>query len=112
MSGQKLITCIVPEGMGLSTLEALYRSHDICTADFHVASGIGKSTQYGQGSLGQQTEKDMLTVVVSADKADELFAFIYDQAKINRPHGGIIYMNDLGRSSEYCLPAEATPLSR
>ena len=55
--------------------------------------------------IGEQTEKEMLTVViVPAEKADEIFAYIYELAEIGEPHHGIIFQSDLLHASDYQLP--------
>ncbi|GAV20487.1 hypothetical protein MMIC_P1454 [Mariprofundus micogutta] len=103
-TANKLITCIVPEGLGKPAIKALYETYGTASADFHVASGIGKSAMYSEHSLGQRTEKDIITVMVSLEQAEDVFAFLYQQTNINRPHGGIIYMNDLSHASDYSVP--------
>jgi len=96
----KLITCIVPEGVAKATIEALSERFSTVAADFHVARGIGKSSSYAQVGMGQQPEKDMLSVIVQADQADEIFEFLFHETRIDRPHGGIIYINALNQASE------------
>ena len=49
-------------------------------------------------------QMDVLNVVVTEDEADEVFAFLYEQAHIDRPHGGMIFQEKLGRSTLYELP--------
>ncbi len=46
----------------------------------------------------------MLAVIVDENKADKLFQYIFFEAAINRPHGGIIYMHALPKSTEFILP--------
>jgi hypothetical protein len=48
-------------------------------------------------------EKDILTVIVPSEIADEIFEFIFTTAGIDRPYGGFLYMGTLHRSSEYVL---------
>ena len=49
-------------------------------------------------------QMDVLTVLVDATKADDLFDFLYHAAQINRPHGGMIFQEKVGRSTDYTLP--------
>ena len=65
---------------------------------------MGKITPLAYRGIAGQAEKEILAVEVETDKADEIFEFIYHAADINRPHGGIMYMHSLMRSSEYTLP--------
>ena len=99
----KLITCFLPKGTGIDVIEKLKNEKGIVTANVNSARGIGKFTRLGKG-LGEQTEKDLVSVIVSSDQADEIFEYIYDIANINRPHGGIIFTSNLQYSTPYILP--------
>ena len=76
----------------------------IVAADVHNASGEGRSTPLTHRGIGERSEKEILSVVVTAEQADEAFEFIYHQADINRPHGGLIYQSRLDRTTEFTLP--------
>jgi nitrogen regulatory protein PII len=104
----KLITCILPPGIAVGVLENLRDEHGIQEGSVHGARGVGKLTPLAYRSLRTQTEKEVLKVVVPEDRADELFGWIFEQAQIDRPHGGIMYMSSLQRSSG-CLLPELTP---
>ena len=43
-------------------------------------------------------------VIVSAAEADEIFSWLFDIARIDRPHGGLIYMAALGHATPFVLP--------
>ena len=49
-------------------------------------------------------EKEILNIVTSAEEADEIFEFIFYEADVNRPHGGIIFMTKLDRATDSLLP--------
>ena len=101
---QKLITCILPRGTALDVLQKLRDEKGVIEAAANSARGMGKLTPLAHRGVGGETEKDMLNVLVPADRADELFEYLYDIARINRPHGGIIFMTRLGRSTPFILP--------
>ncbi|MBT8447878.1 MAG: hypothetical protein KJO38_12055 [Gammaproteobacteria bacterium] len=101
----KLITCILPKGIAPELLLALKEELDLASINIHTARGIGKITPLADRGIGEQAEKEVLTVVVTAAQADEVFEFIYDEARIDRPHGGIIFMHALLHASPYILPA-------
>ena len=67
---------------------------------------MGKLTPLAYRGVGEQTEKEILTVTVSSEDADEIFGFIHDEAGINKPHGGLIYMSNLDCVSAYSLPED------
>lgn len=101
---QKLITSIMPKGTGRKVLVGLRREHGINTGNINMARGAGMYNPMRKRGVGEQTEKEMLTVIVPADKADEIFAFIYDLAEIGEPHHGIIFQSDLLCVSPYEMP--------
>ena len=102
---QKLITGILPPGRGHEMLKKLKEHKGIITANLDTARGMGKLTPDAHRTgVGSQTEKEILNVVISADRADEIFEYIYEEAQVNKPHGGLIYMTRLTQSSKYILP--------
>lgn len=101
---RKLITCILPKGVAPGVLASLKEQWDIVTANINSARGIGKITPLKYRGVSDQSEKEILTVMVSAERADEVFDFIYFEADINRPHGGLMYMLALQSASAFQLP--------
>jgi len=101
---QKLIAAIMPKGTGRKVLVGLRHDHGINTGNINMARGAGMYNPLSKRGVGEQTEKEMLTVVVPAGKADEIFAYIYYLADIGEPHHGIIYQSDLVCSSTYLVP--------
>lgn len=104
LGGEKLITCILPHGRALPVLEALKEELGLLTATMHHARGTGRMTPLAWRGVGEAAEKDVISVSVSASRADEVFAFIYERAGIDRPHGGILYQQALWKSTEYHIP--------
>ncbi|MDH5387246.1 MAG: hypothetical protein OEY06_02215 [Gammaproteobacteria bacterium] len=100
----KLITAILPKGTSLDVVDKLMHEKLLTTANFNYARGMGKLTPAKYRGVGEQSEKEMLTVVVEESQADDIFEYIFDIAEINRPHGGFIYMQRLLQSTEYTLP--------
>jgi len=100
----KLITCVLPKGRSRALLSALKQAHGIVSANVNFARGTGRMTHRAFRKSMSQTEKDVLSVVVPAERADEVFAFIYETAEIDRPHGGLIYQTELAASSVFSLP--------
>ncbi len=100
----KLITCILPIGVAHSVVQTLKDEKQIVTANVSNARGLGKLTHLKHRSLGDESEKQILTVVVPDDQADEIFEFIYHEARLDRPHGGLVYMGSLERATTFVLP--------
>ena len=101
---QKLITCIFPKGVAHNIEEKLKDDYGLMTSDIKTARGVGKITPLAYRGLGAQSEKELLTVVVPADTADEIFEYIYHEAHVNRPHGGIMYIYPLTQATRFELP--------
>lgn len=91
----KLITCILPEGEGHSLLEKLKSQKNVVTASLHHARGSGLAGAKKRKGFITEIKKDMVTVAVSSDIADDIFTFIFFEANLNRPHVGIVYMEKL-----------------
>jgi len=105
-SESKLITCILPKGHAMPMLKMLKQERGIVTANINYARGSGRFTPLIYRGAGEQTEKEILSVIVSAEEADELFSYIFFNAEINRPHGGMIYQSALVTATAYQIPAE------
>ncbi len=100
----KLITCILPIGVAHSVVRTLKDEKKIVTANVSNARGLGKLTLHKHRSLGDEAEKQILTVAVPSDRADEIFEFLYHEAQIDCPHGGLVYMGSLERATTFVLP--------
>lgn len=100
----KLITCILPFGVAAGVLARLRQEQGIVEAHVRAARGIGRLTPSRYRSVASQTEKEILSVVAPSERADELFAWLVHAARIDRPHGGILFMNALARATPFELP--------
>lgn len=99
--GAKLIVCILPQGRGLGLVERLSAEKDVTTAN--VSSGRGRGAG-PVGAIGAWDEVDILTVPVPPDRADEIFAFLYDAGDLHRPRGGIMYQQALAEVTPFVFP--------
>lgn len=104
LADERLITCILPHGRALPVLEALKEELGILTGTMHHARGTGRMTPLAWRGVGEAAEKDVITVIVPAAQADDVFGFVYDRAGIDRPHGGILYQQPLWKSTQYSVP--------
>lgn len=106
IDNQKLITCILPKGICINVIKSLKEEKGVITANINTARGLGKLTPLAYRGVGEQSEKEILTVAVASEIADEVFEYIFDEARIDRPHGGLIYMSSLDSISAYSLPED------
>lgn len=100
----KLITCILPKGIATNVVKQLKAERNIITANINSARGMGRLTPDAYRGVGEQTEKEILNVVVTEGQSEDIFTYLYEKADINRPHGGIIFMAALQHASDYTLP--------
>ena len=93
---EKRITCFLPKGAGIKMVEMLQSEKNIVSTNVH--SGRGQRT------AETWKEQEILTVIVDADRAEEIFEYIYCQGKLNEPGGGFIFQLDLNRATSFKLP--------
>ena len=93
---EKRITCFLPKGTGVKMVEMLQSEKNIVSTNVH--SGRGQRT------AETWKEQEILTVIVDADRAEEIFEYIYFQGKLNEPGGGFIFQSDLNRATTFKLP--------
>ena len=93
---EKRITCFLPKGAGVKMVEMLQSEKNIVSTNVH--SGRGQRT------AETWKEQEILTVIVDADRAEEIFEYIYFQGKLNEPGGGFIFQSDLNRATSFKLP--------
>ena len=88
--------------MPLVTL--LAKQEGLTSVDVHYARGIGRITPKHLPSRTDSREKEVVTVMVPCDLADEFFQLIYRVAGIGEPHGGLMYMHGLQAAIPQLLP--------
>ena len=93
---EKRITCFLPKGTGVKMVEMLQSEKNIVSTNVH--SGRGQRT------AETWKEQEILTVIFDADRAEEIFDYIYFQGKLNEPGGGFIFQSDLNRATSFKLP--------
>lgn len=77
----RVITCIVPVGHGAALVDALW--HELSLTTVNDSRGRGASQRSGMVA----DEVDIVEVVVEAERADQVFAFLYERAEVGeRPH--------------------------
>lgn len=107
----KFITVIVPQGKGMALLHALYEKKMLraalgtARAPFTYLRRTGGMAR----TVRHSVEKDILTVLVPAEKADEVFGFLFDIANVGAEHGGFMFQGSLARASDFKLPDDVTP---
>ena len=100
----KAITCFCPAGRGQRVLEELRNEMGINCAYVHHARGVGV------GRVDKKKifyiEREIITVLVPVDRADEIFRFLYFATGINEPHAGMIVMEKTTRLMPFVEPIQ------
>ncbi len=100
-AGGKLITCFLPKGKALEVADLLHHRESMISCDFTGGRGRGLVQSI---SYGRWVEVDILSIIVRAEEADDIFELIYHEAGIGHYQGGFIFQTDLLRSTPFTLP--------
>ena len=100
----KLIKGFLPKGRGLEVVRLLHEKMGVNTGNVSSSRGQGMAGATNYGAWG---EIDILTVAVSAERADEVFAFIYDTAGVGAFGGGVLFQAPLTKVTPFVLPQMA-----
>ena len=92
----RVLTCIMPAGHGTEVLEALRRETGVINAFAHHARGVGT---HSLRHRIYSDEKQILTVLVEASRADEVFQFLFYSAGLDSPHAGMLMMGHAFRGA-------------
>lgn len=99
----KRIVVVLPKDRAMEIAEKIHIDKKIDTCNIH--RGRGRSTAVMDSvSYGNYAEVDVISVIVDANRADEIFEFIFFEAEINKPHGGFIYQLPVEKSSFFQIP--------
>jgi len=101
-TNSKLITSFLPHGTGVPMIKLLKQETGICTGNINSSRGTGSSA--GTSDFENWVEVDVLDVVVNADRADEIFNFIYEKAGIGEGNHGFMIQQSLILSTKFSLP--------
>ena len=101
-TNSKLITSFLPHGTGVPIIKLLKQETGICTGNINSSRGTGSTA--GASDFDNWVEVGVLDVVVNADRADEIFNFIYEKAGIGEGNHGFMIQQSLIQSTKFSLP--------
>jgi len=104
MDNAKQIVCIVPKGIGVLLVQGLSQEYNIHNANFSHARGVGRSGKIQDRGVGEQREKDVFSVTVAQEIADEVFEYLFFKGEMDQPHNGIIYIQAVPRTTVMEIP--------
>ena len=100
-TSSKLITSFLPKGTGLDLVKALNNETGVATGNVSNSRGTGTSSN---STFGDWVEVDVFDVIVDANRADEIFNFIYNKAGIGEGNHGFIIQSNLVQATRFSLP--------
>lgn len=98
---QRVLTCVMPKGVGLPLLRRLSDELGVVTASLHSARGLSGSDPTG---MFNRVEKDVLTVTAPAAEAEDLFLWIYREGEVAAKPGRFLYLAKLSGATPFTLP--------
>lgn len=104
-SQYKTITCFLPAGRAQGVLERLRKEKNVPSAFAYHARGAGLATRRDK-IRPEYVEREMITALVPADQADDIFRFIFFASGINEPHAGMVLMMTAPHAEMLCLSDE------
>ena len=96
-TNHKLITIIIPGHKSMEILKSLKGDKSIIRANKLNARGMS------QASHKSIEEMEVINIVVSEEKAQEIFIYLYEKIELYKPHNGIIFQQNLKYTTQYNL---------
>lgn len=96
-----LITCVVQEGQGNKILEAARKLGVSVGASVFHARGTGVRERLGMWGIAVETEKDVVSVLVSSEQRDVVFDTLFRAGELNTPGVGFMYITPLEKVATY-----------
>jgi len=96
-----LVTIVVQSGLEETILKAARDVGATIGAIAHTAKGIGVRERLGMLGLAIETEKEVISLLVSTEQRDAVLDYLYRAAGLDTPGRGYIYITPLEKVASY-----------
>lgn len=96
-----LLTVVVQTGLTEKILKAARDAGATAGAVSHHAHGIGVRERLGILGVAVETEKDVISILVSNEQRDLVFDTIYRAAGLDTPGRGFVYATPVEKAATY-----------
>jgi len=96
-----LITCVIQAGGGDTILNAARKLGVSIGASVYHAKGTGVRERLGLWGVAVETEKDVVSVLVSSEQRDVVFDALYRAGEFDTPGAGFMYITALEKVATY-----------
>lgn len=107
-----LLTCVVQSGLSEVILKAARDVGAMAGAISHHARGIGVRERLGILGVAVETEKEVISILVSSEQRDLVYDTLYRAANLDVPGRGFIYLTPLEKASTYIPKSMLEPLDK
>jgi nitrogen regulatory protein PII len=107
-----LLTCVVQSGLSEVILKAARDVGAMAGAISHHARGIGVRERLGMLGVAVETEKEVISILVSSEQRDLVYDTLYRAAGLDVPGRGFIYLTPLEKASTYIPKSMLEPLDK
>ena len=107
-----LLTCVVQNGLSEVILKAARDVGAMAGAISHHAKGIGVRERLGILGVAVETEKEVISILVSSEQRDLVYDTLYRAANLDVPGRGFIYLTPLEKASTYIPKSMLEPLEK
>jgi nitrogen regulatory protein P-II 1 len=107
-----LLTCVVQSGLSEVILKAARDVGAMAGAISHHARGVGVRERLGLLGVAVETEKEVISILVSSEQRDLVYDTLYRAANLDVPGRGFIYLTPLEKASTYIPKSMLEPLDK
>lgn len=106
-----LLTIVAQSGQSETILKAARDVGATAGAIGHHAKGVGARERLGILGLAIETEKDVISLLVSSEQRDTVLDHLYRAADLDTPGKGYIYITPLEKVAMYVPESMKTRMS-